>query len=628
MAKVLASGLDRHVLPINEIRSTVLNQPSKEQLALPFYNDLPKDPIELLKWKIYVRERCLTDLEFRADIEEMCRLDVGFFAATFGHVFEPRPPRNIPLTPWTDQMDVIIWLVECYEQHRDAGCEKTRGIGVSWVIALIAYWIWKYVPDAKIALTTKDETTLDGPDANSLLGKIVYLHDHMPAWARIGKNGKNIMRRTSDQHILQNLLTGAVAQGFAPTDDKLRSLRFTICFYDEFAFFPRKTQETLNASIHTAPCRIFISTWHGAGNAFHSMMRVEKSTMLRIQAYWWNNPERWMGAYTTEAGRLKIIETSYPFPPDYPFVLDGLLRSPWVDFELRRPGQDMQTNLEELYGLQAESGRKLIRPATLDVVYATLEKPVFVGEIDVTGKKAILYPKADGRLKLYANLGDGRGGPFSAASDLGFGHGASNSTLEVIDLATAKQVLDFADNTIDPVSFAQFVVGVLRWLCGHKGDGYCFLDFENNGDQGTSFGNELLRLMYGNIRERRYNRKVPNMDRTTYLGTRNKDGGLANILEMERAILNGELIVTSAEVWEELGHFDKDADGKPVYNIVAGRGHGDRVQGLGIAWMQARDKLLDSPAADSRETAQDEIRNIRPDDDDDWSAGWSYRRSA
>lgn len=627
--KVLQSGLSRHVHPINQTRSTQLNAPSKEQLALPFYHLLPKDPVELVRWKLYVRERCLNDLKFREAVDEVCRQDIAFWAATFGWVFEPRPPRGIPLCMWTDQVDCLVWMKECFDAERDLGFEKTRGLFMSWTAALFVYWVWKYVPDAKIAYITKDELTMDGPDENSFIGKVVYLHHKMPAWDRLGANGRDIMKRTMDQHILRNLRQGGTLQGFPPTDQNVRSLRFTVLINDEFAYYPRNAAQTMVTAVHTAPCRIFISTWFGGtGTSFGTIMRVEKSTMLRVQAYWWNNPERWKGAYITENGRLKIIDTSYEFPPDYPFVLDGLLRSAWVDFELSRPGQNMQIALEELYGLQAESGRKLIRPATLDVILATVIPPWDCGEIDYSGKVTQFRKKPDGRIKLFADVGDGKGGPFSAGCDLGFGSGASDSTLEVIDLTTARQVLEFADNTIDPVSFAQLVDAILDWLCGLKGDGHCYLDFENNGQQGTSFGGELIRLGRGNIRERRYNRKVPHTDRVTYLGSHNKDGGLSIILELERAVMSGELMICSADVWEELRQFDKDEEGQPVFRSAGGRGHGDKTQGLGLAWAYARDKIIGTPDAEqTREHAQDEIRRIVKCRKD-WSFGWRLKRGA
>lgn len=888
---VLAPALDRHVHPRNETRQTKLNEPSKEQLAQPFYNFLPKgDPVAMLRWKIYVRKRCKEDLEFRKLIIQMCKADLCFFASTFGWVFEPRPPRHIPFTPWCDQADLISWFQEAYETHREVGClsgdtpvltdrgwvrildvqlddkvwdgeewvfhegviyqgrrdtipayglrltpdhlvlsmkgwkradqketpirpkqpgiqawrldagesvqtvsgvgryegavqpaiapcsqllrgawdtgmrvvgrfrkllgrygcnlqagfnsrsyrqrrelraqqlpvgfagtsiqqssvlskvrnaggnadgfsdfensggkrvyyqrsnqgglgcqrfidslsrlrepprpseempedgkipvydlvncgprrrfvvrgdkeivvkncEKTRGIGLSWDWAIFCEWLFLFVPEVKIGMSSKDVQVLDGPDSNSLMGKVDYLHSKMPSWLR-GQPRRpgdiGLMRRTYQNHLRINMETGASIQGFASTDSKLRSLRFSVFGYDEFAYFPRDAQESLNASQYTAPVRFFISTWHGTDNAFHDLMRVQDSTLLRIQTYWWNNPDRWKGCYTTENGRLKVIDKGYKYPPDYPFVLDGLLRSPWVDYELSRAGSSVQTALEELYGLQAASGRKLLRPDTIEMAAETVRPPDAIGDIDTSGRE-IVFRRGEGDLMTWGDVGGGEGGPFSLGCDLGKGLSATYSTIIGFSIKTGEQVLEFADNRIDPVTFASYVFHICRWLAGGEGDGHVYLTFENNGDQGTVFGRELLRLGYGNIMRRKYAGKVPRNQSDQYLGIRNKDKGLIALAELERAVRDCEAILRSETLVEELRLFDKDEDGKPKFprGYV---GHGDRALAAGFAWGQARERMVkqEKKVDDLRINAYAELEE--PEEELSWEDCWS-----
>lgn len=595
--KVLASGLSTDVFPIGEQRSTQLGKPSKEALELfPFYWRLPvASPVKLLKWKIYVRKRCLHDLAFREAILEICAIDVAFFAATFCSVFEPRPPRMIPLSPWIDQVDWLAWLEECYGV-RDIGGEKSRGIGVSWLSALFFYNKMRFDPGAKLGMMSKDESTLDGPDENSLMGKVWYLHAKMPAWFRYNEAGKDVIKRNTAEHIMLCTDSEATLQGFVPTSEKVRGLRFTALLHDEFAFLPRKVQELMNSAVHTTHNRIFISTWHGADNTFHEIMRLEPSTMLRIEMYWWNNTERWKGCYTTENGRLKVIDTEYAFPPDYPFILDGLKRSPWVDYELRRPGSTKESALEELYGLQGGDARKLFRLDATAIAQSTTKHPQQIGEIWAERDGYKFNASPNGRVKVWgvsthginAAIGDGQFGPFSAGCDLAFGTGSTNSTLEVINIPTGEQVLEVADSKVPPVEFAEMVVDVLRWVNGKKGDGHTKLVFENNGQQGNLFGSEAQRLGYGNIHRSKYKNKASLDDRASYLGVRNTDRGLFALGELDRAIISGECVVRSEELQQEINLFCKDTnDGKPIFPKHS-LGNGDRAQAMGLAWYQAR----------------------------------------
>jgi hypothetical protein len=635
LRKVLASGLSREQFAYGERRETQLNIPSKELLALPFYNLLPTDHVELVAFRVYVRKRCLSDLEFRADILEMCRQDICFFANVFCFVFEPRPPRGIPVKLWTDQANCLVWAWECFGR-RDMGVEKTRGIGFSCLMAILYYWAARFHPQSKLGLTTKDETTLDGPDANSILGKIVYTHENMPAWFRLGRNGRDILKRNTTEHLLWFTDNNSTVQGFVPMNQKIRGLRFTSFFYDEFAFFPRDVQASLNSSVHTAPNRYFISTWSGADSVFHKIMRVERNTMLRVLTYWWNNEERWKGCYcVTKAGVVEIIDKNYAFPPDYQFCHDtpGLLRSPWVDFELSRPGatSDMQAALEELYGLQAEFGRKLFRPAAIEIAAVTVRPPTVEGNLENVGGEWKFVVERGGPIRLWGSIaalvltGERKGGPYSAGCDLSEGLGATYSTLEVVDLKGGEQVLELAVDDKDPRDFAPYVVNILRWFCGRDGDEFCYLTFENNGRQGTVFGDELTELGYGNVMRTAYAGKVKRSDEpgSTYLGMRNGDGGLLILTELGKATLGGGCIVRSDDVRHEMSMFDKGEDEKPNYPRSE-KSHGDRTHGLALAWWQGR-KRMEPVAAEQRTEMRREIEHYRPQKRT-WSSSWTLTK--
>lgn len=887
--KVLASGLDRHVLPEGEVRKTELGKPSPQQLALPFYNLIPHTPLDCLQWKLYVRKRCIEDLEFRALIIDACRRDVCFFANSLCWIFEPRPPRSLPLTLWPDQADVLCWFAEAFEMRRDVGClaagtqvltrqgpvdiekitsehevwdgeewvrsegavyqgdkatiraygvrltpdhlvltrkgwkradknekqvavrapqscvqprygrepgvsclgryagavqstftpcvqllrgpwdycvrqvaqvcqllggygsdiqtrfnvrpnrqqravlprklpmgyavcanaqstkragvphffrrsqfyadcrdrrhfrsdrtrpgkgrvaggrvatpvarfrsspnyaeqrrevrpvydlvncgprrrfcvigddgnlvlvhncEKTRGIGVSWTLAVLFYWLWLFTPECKLGMMTKDESVLDGPDSNSLLGKIVYLHEKMPMWLR-GRPRKagdiGFMRRNVQNHILTHMKTGSTIQGFPPMDSKSRGLRFTAFGYDEFAYFPRNAQESLDTTAHNTPCRFFISTWHGHNNMFHNIMRVEKSSMLCVETYWWNNPERWKGAYKTVNGQIEIIDKDYEFPPDYPFVHDDVIRSPWVDHELRKPGTKAQTAREELYGLQAEAGRKLFRPDIVEMAEDSVRAPTISGELDTSGSEPKIVP-GDGPVKVWGPLGGGVGGPFCAGCDISFGAGATNSTLEIFSCDTGEQVLEYVTARLSPQDFARKVAEILRWVNGHRGDGHTLLSFENNGDQGKTFGYQLVQNHgYHNVVRTAYSSKVPKGKEPEYLGRRNKDGGLIILAELERAIHDGEAVIRSAELLEELRLFNRDEDGKPEFPRSA-EGNGDRAQGAAIAWDETRQRIENLPQERREEAYSELIEAAEEDEDVSWADSWN-----
>jgi hypothetical protein len=471
-------------------------------------------------------------------------------------------------------------------------------------------------------MSTKDEATLDGPDSNFLLGKIQFIHDKMPFWLRYDKMGRDIMHRTIQDHTIVNRVMDSTLTGYAPTDMKPRSLRFTAFAHDEHALYPRNSQEAHASVSGTTNSVFFISTWHSHDDAFDALTTDTKSGRLRVRTYWWNNPERWQGAYTTEASRVKYIDLDYKHPPNYDFELDGLLRSPWVDFEIRRATLDKDAILRDLYGRQAEGTRRLFRIAASQIVDTTA---IRMPRITYTVEAGKVKEWPDGIIKVFEDVGEGRGGPFAAGSDLSFGRGQSYSSLEVIDLTTGKQVLDAASNELNPKEWAQFCFAVYQWLNGDNGDGHTYASFENNGDQATSFVEELLRLGYGNIEINPKMTKVRRTESATYYGVHTKDRGLARFLELERAIIDGQFVMQSPWCRDEFKAWDKDDDGLPKYpaNLP---GHGDRLQGLGVAWHVARKRLI-IPVNNIVDRNATYIPMPKPERKDTrWMHGWTLNK--
>jgi hypothetical protein len=185
--------------------------------------------------------------------------------------------------------------------------------------------------------------------------------------------------------------------------------------------------------------------------------------------------------------------------------------------------------------------------------------------------------------------------------------------------------LDLAVDDKDPRDFAPYVVGILRWISGSLGDEFCYLTFENNGRQGTVFGDELTELGYGNIMRTQYAGKVKRADEpgSTYLGMRNGDGGLLILTELGKAALGGNCIVRSDDVRHEMSVFDKGEDEKPNYPRSE-KSHGDRTQGLALAWWQGR-KRMEPIAVEQRAEMRREIEQYRPQKQT-WSSQWTLTR--
>lgn len=621
----LASGVLRDQFELGEIRETKLGEicPTARQ-RFPFYFRLPwDDPIKLLRWRIYVRKRCVRDLEFRAAIWKMCEVDIAFFAVTFAVIFEPRPfPRWLPFHLWTDQVSLLSWFAEIFGR-RSGLVNKTRGIGLSWLTTLFIFHAWTFYKGVSIGVVTEDKDKLDSPGPNSLIGKFQYMFDHLPTWAKFTPDGKSKLYKLSEKTTFINVENSSVIQGFVPRTMKLRQLRFTMLFADEFAFYDRADQdEWVTAASGCTNCMLLVSTWNDFDDMFHYMRYEEESTLLKMDAFWWNNLERWRGAYKIVNGVVEYVDKEYKHTKGYRFgepqiIDEGMIRSPWVDAELLQPGKNRSPlkALRDIYGKEVcQRTNSFFDLNILKMVKASVRPPDVQGILDVTGGVVKIYPSNKSNVRLWHGVPSresgayhvGDRGPYVIGCDLAHGVEGAYSTAECLD-AGGRHVLEYGVNNVPLTEFAHHVVLLARMLAGENGDGWVTIDFEANGPLAKPFCAELLRVEYGAIAktERKGNVQIKPGDVPTYYGTINRDGGYANFCEIARAVPGMELVIHAEQILADMGICSKDEDGRPKLPKMGKMGHGDFLQGLGVAWWRARTTIsiesrVESTVVDAR----------------------------
>lgn len=558
----------------NELKETQLGKPSPEAQRLPFYPHLPKTEIGLIQWRVYVRLRSLKDLEFRQTIIQMCSHDPVFFIATFVDIHETRgTPRNVPFFPWMDQVDVLAWIAKDVGK-RDIVVSKSRGIGMSWTFAAIFIWIWLFVAGADLGMVSKDADSLDlvGRPA-TLMGKLDYIFDHLPFYFRVDSEGKSILRRTHGQHRFENTMNGAAIVGYVPTDEKVRSARFYALLFDEFAFVDADPKKLMAATQGTTFCRIWLSTFNGMGNMFHRIAHNETSPLLRIRTFWWNNPYGAAGMYTSKNGVVTVLDEKYKFPLEgYPFIADGMLRSPFFDYEMSRAGANKQSMLEELNGVAAANTRKLIQGDYLAAVRRHAKVPVWRGDLTMDGEWIEDY---DGPWRLWRY-------PHLVTDQLTIGvdpasgmEAGAFSAMTGIDPDIGEQVFTYSGH-LTPIELSRLANTAGRVLTG--AGRYALLNWETTGSLNATFTHEIQRLRYPRLF----------LDEKEHLGWHNTDRGESILWELARAIRDGEFVLYDQEIVDELELFEFDRDGELQWAGI--EGHADRAMSLAIAWNAAKSR--------------------------------------
>lgn len=406
----------------------------------------------------------------------MCRRDPLFWLNAFCWVFEPRSQAKLPLITWPAQDDGVQAIRRSLYYKTDRAVLKSRDQGVSWWSLAEGVHRWQFTTYQAIGVASRTEELVEKEgDPDSLFWKMEFLLEHQPAWL--------LPRFTKQKKRLVNLDLGSTIKGYATTDDLARGGRLTSLFLDEFAAFTfRQGYEALSSTQYACPTRIAVSTPKGAMGAFFDMVRMAREGNPKVQLYevhWSTHREQRKGLYRTGPdgkvelldgfrGTIQFGEISYRFPEEYPFILDGKLRSPYYDGEvLRSPSK--QKIASELDMEFAGSGGAFFDEDLLKRAEGFCRAPLRQGRLEYDPdtfepKRWVDDPR--GPVSLWCELIDGRPAKdeYAAGSDIGAGTGATPSTLAIGGMKTGEKVCEYADAYRMPHQFAPDAIALCKWF--------------------------------------------------------------------------------------------------------------------------------------------------------------------
>ncbi len=518
----------------------------------------------------------------------MCSRDLLFFINTFAMTYDPR------LTPASTVIPFITYLYQdvSFDEIRDAIeigfdelTEKSRDMGASWMYLSVFVWFWLFRPYTAFRMISRNENLVDkSDDPDALFWKAMFLIEHLP---------KFLQPRYNKVHLnLVNLDNGSTIGGCTTTSDAARGGRCTAMLPDEFAAVP-DGDGMLRATRDVTHCRLFNSTHQGAGTAFY---RLSLGKIRKLVLHWSLHPLKSRGLYYSRENKLVIHDKDfkgtvvvngirYVFPEEYPFRLDGKLRSPWYDNECDRAVHPMEIAQEldmdpfasdfqyfdgdMIQAIEKENVRPPYSEGVLEYDEDTLDPLDFVsGE---NGHLRLwINPDAYGHFPEDLSVGCG--------ADISAGTGASNSAATFVNLKTGEKIAEYANPWIMPEAYAKLCIA----LCKYFNSAYMIWD---GAGMGRIFGDTVIKLGYRNIYYRRNEKtlakKVSDIP-GCFLNTEEKKSVLG---AYRRALKGRTFIQRSSEANQEClsyifttrNSIEHSAAANSVDPSGAGDNHGDRV---------------------------------------------------
>lgn len=445
----------------------------------PYYSLVPKDPLRNVAFRRECLKLAREDRRNARRLWAMCRDDLLFYVNTFWWTYDPRLSECpvIPFISYPFQDDGFLAIRDAIEEGHDLVIEKSRDMGVSWMICGTYEWKWHFYNDLSFMMVSRKEDLVDKTgNMDALFQKVDFIHEHLPRWML-----PNMVRQRLH---LENLDTGSCIDGESTNSDAARGGRKTSLLLDEFAFV-ENDYSIIAGTRDVTKCRIVNSSSGGYGNAFYDIVTNPKWPKLRF--HW----------------------TLHPKKNQHLRYVNGKPTNEWYEAELARC-LDPREAARELDIDYTASDSVFFDVNVLERVRAEDIRPPFVtGEIlhDGNGRPEKFVEDDKGRLKLWLKVDESGRPPgdryYGCGVDVATGTrdlqgvGYSNSCIVIVDGNTGEKVAEFAAHGVEPQDLARYAVALCKWFGGLDGDG-AHLCWEKDGPGGL-FGNTVWEMGYRNI---------------------------------------------------------------------------------------------------------------------------------
>lgn len=197
---------------------------------------------------------------------EYSRRDIVFWFNTFCWTFDPRKPEpEMPFCLYPYQSWFVREIEARIDEQQDWGIEKSRDMGVSWMVMLTFQHGWLFKSGWNVHVGSRKESEVDTSiiDPSTLFGKFRYNLNRLPAWMRPAIRDKKLSILNLSNY---NLLSGESANPAFGRGHRQRCI-----FLDELAFWDAADSAYGSAS-ETTRSRGITSTPYGDNNRFARLM--------------------------------------------------------------------------------------------------------------------------------------------------------------------------------------------------------------------------------------------------------------------------------------------------------------------------------------------------------------------
>ena len=243
----------------------------------------PKGYKENMVWRAKILTRCKADQTYRLKVKRLFFSDVLFAFNAFFFTYDVREgtEHQQPFCTYSFQDMVILSIIKHINEGKDLLIEKSRDMGVSWMVILVYLWFWlRPEGGADFLLGSRIEEYVDQKgNMRTLMQKARYSFYKLPKWLQ----PKGFKESTCDNFKkLINPETESSITGESNNPNFSTGGRYRSSLFDEFPKWEHTDKSAWSDAGDATPCRLAVGTPFGAGGQYYELITDESKEKITI----------------------------------------------------------------------------------------------------------------------------------------------------------------------------------------------------------------------------------------------------------------------------------------------------------------------------------------------------------
>lgn len=288
--------------------------------------EIPKNRSANYEYRAEIFNKARNDAAMQAALRDACKADVGFWINTFVWVYEPRPEwqeayglenAHNPFILFDFQEELWPEIKECIEVGKDVALEKSRDMGLTWLVIAVVAHFWQFQgPGNDFLFGSRKAEYVDelGGPMSPLLPKVRYLLDRQPGYLK--PLGYDREKHAGYMRIV-NPETKSVLKGESNNPYFGSGGRYKAVIYDEFAKWMYTDEAAWQSTSDVTQCKIPISSANGKTNYWYKLVSHQVADIKVLTVRWNKHPFKDAEWYESEKKRRSPEDLAAEVNIDY-----------------------------------------------------------------------------------------------------------------------------------------------------------------------------------------------------------------------------------------------------------------------------------------------------------------------